>query len=359
MPVPTRSVPLTSTPHDLSPPDAGSDLVVLHSLRRSSTPGSTYTDLVSGSCPPGTELKFFSWSTALRGRFDVFHMHWPEQLVRDRHRPWLRPVRASLFTLLLLRLRVRRIPLVWTVHNLAPHEPGGLIESLLFRLFRGSVATAVTMTEATPDPGVPARTVIAHAHYREHFPREVLAERRPSSILHCGIIRPYKGVESLLAAFADLPDPAASLRIVGKPQTPDQADLVRSGCAADPRVSAHLGYADDATFVTELDAAQLVVLPYRGRMHNSGVLLAALSRGTPVLVPRSPVNEALAERVGHDWIVQYDGDLDATVLASALAVTAGRTGTPDLSAHDPSTVAARHGELYRELRGRDAGRRRP
>ena len=54
---------------------------------------------------PDVEVQYFSWRTALLGRYDVFHVHWPEVLVRGRTR-WRAMARSLLFVLVLARLRL-------------------------------------------------------------------------------------------------------------------------------------------------------------------------------------------------------------------------------------------------------------
>jgi len=92
---------------------------------------------------------------------------------------------------------------------------------------------------------------------------------------------------------------------------------------------------DDAEMVDEIGRAELIVLPYR-EMHNSGSILVALSLGRPILVPRTPTNTALAEEVGSDWVIEYDGDLTPELITSALERTRTRPpeGLPALSGRD-------------------------
>ena len=342
---------LTSPAPEVSPaPAADRPRRVLHSLRRSTPGGSTYADLVEAAPPPGWEQDFFTWGRALLGRYDVFHVHWPEQLVRDSRRPWLRWVRRRMLDLLLLRLRLRGVPVVWTAHNPAPHEQGTAAERRSLLRFSRRVATTVHLTAAGRGAGE-SHVEVPHSHYREHFARVTTpaaraTEQVPGRVLYFGIIRPYKGVEALLQAFSDLDDPGAGLRVVGHPH-PGQAEVVHAACDRDDRVSAVLRYVDDEELVREVRAAQLVVLPYRGQMHNSGTLLAALSLDRPVLVPRSATNTTLSERVGPGWVLEYDGDIDPQTLADALErTTVPAASAPLLAAHSPRRVAAQHRDAY-------------
>lgn len=350
---------MTGTARDAPPPrpsfpSPARRLVVLHSLRADSS--TTYVDQVVGSRPPGADVRLFRWSTALAGRYDVLHVHWPELLIRDSRRPWLRPVRRRLLDLLLLRLRLTRTPLVWTAHNLSPHEPGDPSEQRALRRFSRRVDLAIRLNPASPVDVGRRRVTIPHGSYREPFAGHPQPAAEPGRLLYFGVIRPYKGVDALLAAFSQLPGADLRLRVVGNPHQ-GQAELVEAAVAADPRIGALLRFVADRELVEEICRAQLVVLPYRGGMHNSGSLLAALSLDRPVLVPASPTNAALAEEVGPGWVLQYDGELTAEVLADAVARTATPPAQrPRLDDRDWAEVARRHGEAYREVLAAVRGR---
>ena len=301
--------------------------------------------------PADVVASTFTWRRALRGRYDVFHVHWPERLPRGSSR--LRTLgRQAATAALLVRLRLRRTAVVRTLHNAAPHEAGGRVERFLLRRTDRLTTLFVRLNPATPLPvdaaaDVPVVT-IAHAHYRDWFARFPRGEVVPGRVLFFGLVRPYKGVEDLLAAFQELPDEHASLRVVGYPEDAALGRSVREQAAADGRIGVRLEYVDDETLAAEISAAQVVVLPYR-HLHNSGVALLALSLDRPVLVPAGRTATELAAEVGSAWIPTFDGVVGATDLAAALARTAPADlpDRPDLSARDWSVVAPAHADAFR------------
>ncbi len=340
---------------------SGERLVVLHSLRRPRA-ATGYVDLVLEAAPVSAVLRWFSWRRALVGRYDVLHVHWPELLVRDSARPWLQAVKRRLLALLLLRVRLTRTPLVWTAHNLAPHEDGPAAEQRSLEHLTRQVDVIVRLDTAEEDVMAGLATAddvetftIPHGHYRELYAPHGARASEPGRLLHFGIIRAYKGVPALIEAFTDLAGPARTagaaapdvhLSVVGHPH-PGQGEVVERAAAADPRITATLAYVDDDVLVDEIRRAQLVVLPYLGGMHNSGALLAALSLDRPVLVPRSPTNSALADEVGPGWVLQYDGDISAAVLAQALSASARPPEQrPHLDARGAPAQRARYREAY-------------
>jgi beta-1,4-mannosyltransferase len=320
--------------HSIAPPEPGKTRFIDH--------------LVEGA-PSDLQVKTFTWKAALAGDFDVFHIHWPERLVR---KGWGKTM------VLLALLSVRRIPIVRTLHNIDPHEAGSRGERLLLRLIDRRTAMFVRLNDHTPLPSQAMAVTVPHPHYRPRVRQDVVSRVVSGRILYFGIVRPYKGVQSLLDAFADIDDETVRLRIVGSAMG-GRGDGVRAASAADPRVSARLEYVTDAELDLEISAAELIVLPYR-QMHNSGALFLALTHGRPVLVPRSPVNMDVAREVGPGWVYQFDGDLDADQLLSVLRDVRSREASsgPDLSARDWEAVGSRLRDAYLRLLQRPHARRR-
>ena len=105
------------------------------------------------------------------------------------------------------------------------------------------------------------------------------ADRRPVA-LFAGLLRPYKGLDTLLAAWRGVS--GAQLWIAGRPMmdlAPLRAQAV-DGVRWVPR------FISDGELATLLDRADVVVLPYAQtqRFDQSGVLATALAFGKAVVV---------------------------------------------------------------------------
>jgi glycosyltransferase involved in cell wall biosynthesis len=264
---------------------------------------------------PEVRLLTFTWRRALRARYDVFHAHWPEILVAGRGPKALG--RQLLFLLLLLRLRLRSVPLVRTMHNVRPQEALPWLPRTLLALADRCTGVAIRLNEETPvRPGLPAVT-IAHGHYRDWFAGRPRAAAVRGRLAFVGLIRPYKNADGLIRAFRDTDDAMASLLVAGSPLTTELAAAVREAADGDPRVRLRLAHLDDDELVMAVSEAELVVLPYR-EMHNSGAALLALSLDRPVLMPANDVNYRLAAEVGAGWVLRYDGEITGPRLMTAL-----------------------------------------
>jgi glycosyltransferase involved in cell wall biosynthesis len=298
---------------------------------------------------PGARVLTFSWRRALTARYDAFHAHWPEILV-DGNGPLKKLARQGLFVLFLLRLRLTRVPLVRTVHNLELPEGLTRREVVLLRWAERLTALRIRINETTePAGGTPVETVL-HGHYRGWYAPHPRRERRAGRLAFVGQVRRYKGVESLVAAFQETTDAGLSLHIAGRPTSEGLAEQLRQA-AADPRIDLSLTFLSDAELVAEVTEAELVVLPYR-EMHNSGGALAALSLGTPVLVPDNEVTRRLAAEVGPGWVHAFTPPLTGADLEDTLAGLRADppAAPPDLSRREWEGAGRAHLAAYRRAR---------
>ncbi|WP_300644671.1 glycosyltransferase [Nocardioides sp.] len=258
-------------------------------------------------------------------------------------------VKRALFAALLLKLRFGRVSVVRTLHNETPHESGGALEVRLLQWLDGRVAHYIALNPFTraPRSAVPT-TVIAHGHYRGRYPAVSRDSIKPGRILYAGMIRDYKGLDILLHEFVALAHDDLSLRIVGNPTTSGWRRTIEDACRDDDRISAHLGFVPDADLAKEIGEAEVLVLPYR-TMHNSGILMLALSLDRCVVVPRTPVNEWLAAEAGPQWVRCFDPPFKMSVVLDVMRDRGRYEGSsPRLTGRDWDTVAMRHATVYRE-----------
>lgn len=309
---------------------------------------------------PDTAVLTFSWRTALLGRYDVFHVHWPEILVGG-HSPLKKSVRQVLTLLLLVRLRLTKRPIVRTVHNVGLPSGISMRATWLLRLMDRQTAYRILLNSSTDVRAGEPHTIIPHGHYRDWFAKYPRKAVVAGQIGYFGLIRPYKGVENLIESFRDTRDdhPELTLRIGGNPSSEQTASAIRDLATGDERISLDLRFLSEAELAEVATSSELVVLPYLF-MHNSGGTLAALSLERPVLVPDNDVNRRLAEEVGAGWVHRFSGELTSKALVEALAAVrsgAARSARPNLAARGWTEAGANHVAAYREaLRLTGAGR---
>jgi glycosyltransferase involved in cell wall biosynthesis len=181
--------------------------------------------------------------------------------------------------------------LVLTAHDVLPREPRPGQLAAQRRLY-GRVDAVVVHSEhgrrrLIEEVGVAPERVHAVPHgvlapwegaAVEALPGE-LADVQGPVVLFFGLLRPYKGLDVLLDAWAGVE--GAELWIVGMPRM-DVAPL-RTAAAGMPRVRFMPGFVSDARLGALMRRADLAVLPYR-EIEQSGVAFTALGAGTPMLL---------------------------------------------------------------------------
>lgn len=307
-----------------------------------------YIDQVVFGSPEGLEFSFISLKKMLVLDYEVVHFHWPEMLIRSKH-PIVESIKCAAFSWWLRRLQSKGIGIVRTAHNLRPHDGASPRVRKVLQMLDAATNHFVRINDADSD--LQPSTYIPHGHYIDRFAKHPRAQVQPGRLLYAGLIRPYKGVEELLDAFSSLSsdreDPR--LRIVGKP-TPTLEQLISTETSRNPRVTARMEFVPDADLVDEVSRAQLVCLPYR-ELHNSGMLLVALSLGRPVVVPSTVTTELLAREVGPEWVIRYEGLFNSDVLARALEESARiQPGQlPDMQDRDWNTVSEKYSSVFRRV----------
>ncbi|HTZ30616.1 MAG TPA: glycosyltransferase [Streptosporangiaceae bacterium] len=228
----------------------------------------------------------------------VVHLHWvfAFTLPGGSRFPVPRRLSYAWFRVWLRTCRMLGMRLVWTAHNVLPHQPvfsddvsarRALVDASDLVLAHSPSA----LTELAVLGAVPRRSAVI-----EHGPLSPVpsagALRIPGSgdgpreFLFFGKVEEYKGVEDLLSAFLALPgDIPARLTVAGQCDDPRLRsrlhELARRGGG---RVALRLEHVPTAEVTPLLSAADVVVLPFR-RVTTSGSALLALSHGRPLVVP--------------------------------------------------------------------------
>jgi beta-1,4-mannosyltransferase len=328
-----------------------SPVKVMLSVPAASLSSNPYTALLAQSVDlPGVELSLFSWRHALLRRVDVMHVQWPEAIVRHPNR-FRNALRSAAGLAFLAKKRLSGTTLLWTVHNLHPHESRGWLEKLFLRWFYRSVDHRIYINNSAENVEGPSTTIL-HGSYKSWYGDAPTRSEAKSGVLFFGFVRPYKGLESLLAAIEESADSTMRLKIVGRPTSAEYGDSIVARAEALKQVQLDFRRLSDAELAAEVRAAEVVVLPYR-QMYNSGALLMALSLGTHVLAPETPANSSLQDEFGEDWLTLFRGQLSSTDLENAF--TLARRHLPgdsvDMAHREWPDIGRRHVDLYRALRG--------
>jgi glycosyltransferase involved in cell wall biosynthesis len=249
------------------------------------------------------------------GQGRLLHLHWEEHCLRPcRTGAEARAVAEHLLEQL-GTYRALGGRLLWTIHNLMPHELEHPDEFLALRHGLAGVVDRI-LVHSTEAVSVLAAQVgdlrhdrlfyMPHPSYLGLYEDEALStgpEPVPSSqpvALLFGKVRRYKGFDRLLEAYAGAgPRPAFAVRVVGQPIATDSYGpelLTRFGAV--PGIELDFRHVPDGEVAPILRAASCLVLPYE-RFLTSGASMLGLTFGLPTVAPDTPQMRELLPGVVH------------------------------------------------------------
>jgi glycosyltransferase involved in cell wall biosynthesis len=261
-----------------------------------------------------------TWIAAgLFSRADVLHAQW-----------WSLPL-WLVYVGVCGSFRLRGKPIVFTIHNVLPHESSfchGLLCRMLFKLGNHFIVHSTpNRRQLITCYDIPAHkvTCIPMGPLDFHVPQDVDRNRVREEmgfdedekvVLLFGAIRPYKGIDTALQAFSRVVDeiPEARLLIAGKlweNWEPYERWIGELGIR--DRVETYLEYIPTAEVYRFFCAADLVILPYHHFDSQSAVGATAVSFGKPMIVTNVGGLPDFVE--GHRFVVP---PRDPSALANAI-----------------------------------------
>jgi glycosyltransferase involved in cell wall biosynthesis len=261
----------------------------------------------------------------------------------------------------------RRQPTVLTLHNVMRSDARALRRTPFQRILNAVHAVIVHTHEGRrhliDNHGVDPRkvTVVKQGAYsyltrqraERPLPAELAAVDAPV-VLMFGLLRPYKGLDTLLEAWRGIR--GAELWIVGDPRM----DVSALRAAAPATVRFLTGFIEDEAVPAYFRRADLVVLPYDA-IDQSGVAFVAMAFGRPMLLSAIGGFREIADDGGAELVAPGDapalrGRLDALLAdpsrRDSLGASAARLASTEYAW---SGIARRTLEVYEEARVRCAG----
>ncbi|WP_205474973.1 glycosyltransferase [Nocardioides sp. SYSU D00038] len=284
----------------------------------------------------------------------LVHLHWLSNVMSAAEGPGQAARRSERFLSRLAELREQGAAVLWTVHNVLPHDARfPELETELHRRVAEQVDLVHVMSPRTrelmaPLAELPAEHTfrVPHPSYVGVYPQYVSRAQARAELglpedavvfLQLGRVAPYKGTSELVAAAGTLAAERSGrvhLVIAGDPVPGEATDAVRAAAADHPSLHGFLGRVPDPQLQVFLAAADVMALPYRASL-NSGALHLALGAGLPVVLPRSSGEAAGADPA---WAEVYD-DADPAGLLGALRSAADRLVGPAPAAAARAAVA--------------------
>ncbi|UCD82055.1 MAG: glycosyltransferase, partial [Desulfobacterales bacterium] len=239
------------------------------------------------------------WLLRHRKEVHALHFHWIQSLYYDK--TYLGTVFGLLrFSINLLSARIMKYRIVWTVHNLFPHQSRYKRLDRLARkiivFFSSAIVVHCDYARRLAQKMLRIKkdiTVIPHGHYADYY-KTALDQQAARSLfelpsaaqifLMIGRIEPYKGIVDLIRHFKDTHQDSL-LVIAGQPSDSELANHILKQANNDRRIITILRRLDDEELAHLIAASDVVVVPFTNIL-TSGSVVAALSLGRPVITPR-------------------------------------------------------------------------
>lgn len=265
--------------------------------------------------------------------FRILHVHWvyPFAPAWVRHIPLGRSAMQAWFQVCLACATALGYRLVWTAHNLLPHEQVFADDEVARRALVRRCSAVIDHSAAADATlrslGAGCVRFVPVGSYEGSYPR-TMSRRDARTFLglpvdgrvvaFVGTIDAYKGVDTLLEAARRLPrESVLSVIIAGRCQSrslQERLDRLAEGVGC--RIITRYGYIPDSELEVYFEAADAIVLPFRS-VTNSGSVVLAFSFGRPVVIPALEALRSVPERAA----IRYPPGLEG--LTIALAQVAG------------------------------------
>ncbi len=257
----------------------------------------------------------------------ILHIHWTFQfsLPWARRKLWARYAMQWWFGAYLRTARALGYSVVWTAHDLVPHDQifanDSRAQDLLISRAKAVIALSETTAIKLHELGASRVSVIPFGSYAEPYPVTLTREEARASfgfseddfvLALIGRMEKYKGADLLLRSAAQLPvSSRVKLLLAGSCSDKSyRAELDRLVDEVNTRVDAHFLWVPDDDLARYLQAADAAVFPFR-EITNSGSIRLAQSFGLPVIIPNLP----FLDDIPTDTAIRFDDDSDALLVA--------------------------------------------
>lgn len=231
-------------------------------------------------------------------RYDIFHLHWPDYFfVRSIYKTFFRII---YFLLIICVFKLRKTKLIWTIHNLEPHENhhpwlNYKIVGLWSYLIDGyTVMSEVSSTLARrkyPILKQKKMKMIYHSTYENYqnivskseARKKFKIEKNSKVLLFFGNICNYKNIPLLISEFKKLNNKKFTLIIAGNVKCISlKKEIIKQSKKLN--IQLHLRFIFEHEVQFFFNASDIVILPFKNIL-NSGSAMLALSFRRPIFCP--------------------------------------------------------------------------
>lgn len=220
------------------------------------------------------------WKALLNNKIKVFHFNW---FLNTPKRPIKAVLSYAKKIIILVLIWIFRKRLIWTRHNILPHEPAIKPLAIFSRFLLERVAWRIIEHQNRYIKNRNKSVFIPHGLYQvdKIDTKPVIKFKNKESIrlLHFGLIRNYKQIPKLLSAFKAFDNTDFELVIVGKCDSDILRNEILSTWKNEKNIQVHLNFIKDEELNYLLSEADCTIQMHTSKNLNSGALILALSAG--------------------------------------------------------------------------------
>jgi glycosyltransferase involved in cell wall biosynthesis len=232
----------------------------------------------------------------------IFHIHSTELVVQKAMDAAEAQSRVAELIQLFAAAKAKGAKLVWSVHNVLPHESRFYdIEIRLLDAIAANADRIHVLAESTAEQTAghfsfddKKVAVVQHSSfwgvYDQTMPDDEARKSfglgaNDNSVLFLGQMRAYKGLHLLIAAVKELNLEGANLKLLlAGSAKPKHRREIQKMIGEDPNIQAKFSFIENDDLQRWFKAADVAVLPFQ-QILNSGSLYLAASFGVPTIAP--------------------------------------------------------------------------
>ena len=323
---------------------------------------------------------------AITQKAAILHVHWEEHCLRKARTAVEAKHLSADFLQGLSAAKSKGIKIVWTIHNITPHELEYVEVFLELRKKLADIAERILVHNLQSISELRKQGVnclekfflLPHPSYIGIYPEleanlatisdKTSSDRTyrnsPSSantgFLAFGMVRRYKNLEFLLDVLNESPQilETTSLRVMGSVFKDDPyGDELQSKYGHLAGLTLSFERVPDEALGDMFASASCLILPYK-RFLTSGAALLGITAGVPIVAPDCAQMRELLPPQNHEYLFQ-PGNADSlkTCLVKLRDLSQEETGTlknacrKRAEQYHPSKISTKLGQLYDSLRG--------
>lgn len=258
--------------------------------------------------------------------YKILHIHWLYLFYLPNKIP-LNKFFSFFYTyIFLFCISKMRFKIVWTVHNVIPQNTATINDKLLMKRLSSVAEVKIIHSKAVLEDMMSKNLSTNNTHvipigsYDNIYPnitnrkdarRKLQIKEKEFTILHFGIISPYKGAVDLIDCFLKLNLKNSRLIIAGRCNNKDLKKQIQTA-SNHKKIDFYEGFVPDDQVSLYFNAADIVCLPFRQITTSSSVMLA-LAFKKAIIVPRLGALKDLPSSVGYFYNPKQENGLENSI----------------------------------------------